>query len=136
MKRISIITTLGVFCISSSVYSAVFSLRYEGNNAATVTINGKQYKVGGKDSSVRVDTGLEQVSKIAWTDKELYGSDLSSAREKDYEVTLPKNVNAMNLGGTFTISADGNYSYYFGIDTNWKTVEGKALQIGKARRAW
>lgn len=141
MKRMSIIALFGIFCVSSNIYSAVFSLKYEGGNFAIATINGAEYKVG-KRNSVRVDTGMYPVRKLAWTesvvlgndgkakDISAYNHDADATVQRSYELTLPQTLYALNLGGEFTILGDGGYRYYFGIDSGWKTVSGTAQFVG------
>lgn len=143
--KIVMVCATTMLCVQQS-QAAAFTLTYGGRNAVKVMVDGLQYSVRREDS-VSVNTGLSPVATISWTESVIMGkdgikdgnnfnADTDSVVEKDYTLLLPKPVNALNVGGFFNIMADGKYTYYFGIDSDWNTVEGTVQQVGPARKVW
>jgi|GEM_PF-4957051 len=132
-----IICNLLAFLSTIPIYSASFTLFFTGNNAAKVHINGKEYTMGGSHKEKSIDTRVEDLRVIAWTQSkkvEKSGGDFDVV-EYDYAITLPKAVNPLNVGGWFKIGDDGFYSYNFGVDG--ENIEGTtAYRVNESRKVF
>lgn len=127
---------IGISCILTVVpvlYGTAFTIKFEGSNAVTVHINNKDYKLGGTTKTTWVDTGLDDLETIGWTESNVTkksGGDFD-VTEYEYAVTLKKTPNVLNVGGWFAIGDNGKYRYYFGDDGRQEYTYARRISPGK-----
>lgn len=120
---------IALMIVPFSASGALFKVIYQGNNSATVEINGKKYNVGGNNREAEVNTGFSGVSKIAWTESIKPDPNKDKLEMTDYEAYISL-VGPLNVGGSFTIIGTGKYHYYFGFDGQG---EGEVKPLGPTR---
>lgn len=120
---------IALMIVPFSASGALFKVIYEGNNSATVEINGKKYNVGGNHREAEVNTGFSGISKIAWTESIKPDPNKDKLEMTDYEAYISL-VGPLNVGGSFTIIGKGKYRYYFGFDGQG---EGEVKPLGSTR---